>query len=468
MAQWGPRKNLPNTIAWFCQEFHNDENVGLVVKTFAKGNSQIDKNFMTQAVRQVTEKFPNKKCKIYFLHGYMDEQEIHSLYVHPKIKAMLNFGHGEGFGLPLFEAAYSGLPVITHDFGGQKDFLYAPKKTKKSEKLRAHFSRVNYDLKEGVIEPGMQWAYPRESSCRVAMREAVNSYGLLKGEAKRLKSWLEQEFEEGKKYSNFVEGAWGEKVFDYNSIDVADLPKISFITSVYKGADFIEGFMENITSQTIFKDKCELILVNCDSPDDEEEKIKRWQEKFPENIKYIKLDDDPGIYAAWNLAIKESTGEFISNANLDDRKSTHFAEKLAKFLYAHPDVDCVYTDNLMTKVPHETFENNSSNGMTYPSEEFSKEAMLRGNPPHCMPMWRKNLHDKNGWFDEEYKSASDWDFWLRCAFADSEYKKLSEPLGLYYFNPEGMSTNPENKKWKRKEEFGIFKKYQKQYLEEQE
>ena len=68
---------------------------------------------------------------------------------------------------------------------------------------------------------------------------------------------------------------------------------------------------------------------------------------------------------------------------------------------------------------------------------------------------------------EEYKSASDWDFWLRCAFAGSEYKKLSEPLGLYYFNPEGMSTNPENKKWKRKEEFGIFKKYQKQYLEEQ-
>ena len=212
MAQWGPRKNLPNTIAWFCQEFHNDENVGLVVKTFAKGNSQIDKNFMTQAVRQVTEKFPNKKCKVYFLHGYMDEQEIHSLYVHPKIKAMLNFGHGEGFGLPLFEAAYSGLPVITHDFGGQKDFLYAPKKTKKSEKLRAHFSRVNYDLKEvqkevlwkGVIEPGMQWAYPRESSCRVAMRETVKNYGLLQGEAKRLKGWLEQEFEESKKYESFV------------------------------------------------------------------------------------------------------------------------------------------------------------------------------------------------------------------------------------------------------------------------
>ena len=231
MAQWGPRKNLPNTIAWFCQEFHNDENVGLVVKTFAKGNSQIDKNFMTQAVRQVTEKFPNKKCKVYFLHGYMDEQEIHSLYVHPKIKAMLNFGHGEGFGLPLFEAAYSGLPVITHDFGGQKDFLYAPKKTKKSEKLRAHFSKINYNLNvvqkevlwKGVIEPDMKWAYPIESSCKVAMREAIKNYGMLHGEAKRLKKWLEKEFEENKKYELFVN-----KLLGIVKIDPKPISGISF------------------------------------------------------------------------------------------------------------------------------------------------------------------------------------------------------------------------------------------------
>jgi glycosyltransferase involved in cell wall biosynthesis len=213
IAQWGLRKNLPNTITWFCEEFHDDENVGLIVKTFMKGNSQIDKTFVNNALTEIASKFPNKKCKVYFLHGYMNEQEIHSLYTHPKIKAMLNFGHGEGFGLPLFEAAYSGLPVITHDFGGQKDFLYAPKKDKKGvDKLRAHFSKVNHELKpvqkevlwKGVIEPDMQWAYPVKSSCKVAMREAVKNYGLLQGEAKRLKGWLEQEFEESIKYESFI------------------------------------------------------------------------------------------------------------------------------------------------------------------------------------------------------------------------------------------------------------------------
>ena len=214
MAQWGPRKNLPNTIAWFCQEFHDDEKVGLVVKTFAKGNSQLDKNFVNNALTEITNNYPDKKCKVYFLHGYMNEQEIHSLYTHPKIKAMINFGHGEGYGLPLFEAAYSGLPVITHDFGGQKDFLYAPKKTKKGDKkLRAHFSKINYNLNpvqqevlwKGVIEPDMKWAYPTESSCKVAMREAIKNYGMLRGEAKRLKKWLEEEFKQESCYFKFVD-----------------------------------------------------------------------------------------------------------------------------------------------------------------------------------------------------------------------------------------------------------------------
>ena len=228
IAQWGPRKNLPNTIGWFCEEFHDNDNVGLVVKAYAKGNSIKDKEYIKSFVKQVTDKHPNKKCKVYLLHGYMNEQEMHSLYVHPKIKAMVNFGHGEGFGLPLFEAAYSGLPIITHDFGGQKDFLYAPKKNKKGvSKFRPHFSKIKYDLKNvhkevlwnGVIEPDMKWAYPNDPSCKAAMREAVNNYGLLRGEAKRLKAWIEEEFEQSKKYDHFVKSILQGEIDIENEVD---------------------------------------------------------------------------------------------------------------------------------------------------------------------------------------------------------------------------------------------------------
>ena len=199
-------------------------------------------------------------------------------------------------------------------------------------------------------------------------------------------------------------------------------------------------------------------MINPNSPGNEEEVIKEYLEKFPNNIVYKKLENDPGIYACWNIAAKMATGEFLTNANLDDRKAPDALELLAKELVAGKEVEVVYADNLITNKPNETWENNTSNSL-YPSENFSVEAMLRGNPPHCMPMWRKSLHDKMGYFEEKYRSASDWEFWLRCAMTDIKMRKVNKPLGLYFFNPKGMSTNEVNNSWKRLEEKEIFKKY---------
>jgi hypothetical protein len=69
------------------------------------------------------------------------------------------------------------------------------------------------------------------------------------------------------------------------------------------------------------------------------------------------------------------------------------------------------------------------------------------------------MHEKYGYFDEKYKSAGDWEMWLRSAFEGSKFMKINAPLGVYYFNPEGISTNPENLGWKEEEEKEIYKKY---------
>lgn len=199
VAQWGPRKNLPNTIQWFLEEFKND-NVGLVCKVNHSNNSILDRVSCEKALEGLLKNFPDRKCKVYLLHGDLNEDEVHNLYIHPQIKAIINFGHGEGFGLPLFEAAYCGLPVIAPDYSGHKDFLYM----EVDDKKKSMFSKVPYDLKKiqseavwnGVLHPESEWAFVKQFGAKFTMRECFKDHGRFKSQANKLKTYLSNKEED--------------------------------------------------------------------------------------------------------------------------------------------------------------------------------------------------------------------------------------------------------------------------------
>ena len=178
VAQFGPRKNLPNTIKWFVEEFRNDD-VGLIVKANIAKNSLIDREHLQGQLTQMLRSLGERRCKVYLLHGDMTDEEMHALYKHPKVNAFLALPHGEGFGLPIFEASYSGLPVVATGWSGQLDFLV-------DEEGRSRFYNVAFDLQpvqkevvwKGVLIEESMWAYPRETSAKEQMRlcyDNVNS-----------------------------------------------------------------------------------------------------------------------------------------------------------------------------------------------------------------------------------------------------------------------------------------------------
>ena len=467
VAQWGPRKNMENLVKWFVEENH-DQEVGLVLKTSLKNNSVVDRGYIEDVIHQSIPDVPDRKCKIYLLHGDMTEAEVHSLYSHPKIKTLVSLTHGEGFGLPLFEAAYSGLPVIAPGWSGQTDFLYAPAKTKSKKnknKLKPFFANVEFTLGPveehavwpGVIEKETMWCYPTEGSFKMRLRQVRKNYDKWLAKAEYLQEWVQEKFEWDKQHQHLSYA-----INEPNPgllIKEKDLPKISIITSVYDGDEFIRPFLEDITRQTIFEEKCELILINANSPGNEEEIISEYLEKYPNNIMYKRLDEDPGIYGTWNIGVEMATGEYLTNANLDDRKATDSLERHAKELFINPEIDLVYADMLLTDKPNETFEQNNSENRRYNFPDFSFDNLKMTNMPHASPMWRKSYHEKYGYFDEKYRSAGDWELWLRGASKGSQFKKIHELLGLYYFNPTGISTNPENYEWKREEEKEVYEKY---------
>ena len=462
VSQWGPRKNLDNTIKWFVEEFRDDPEAGLILKMNSVNDSTCDRELTASRLTNLLSLVGPRECKIYLLHGSLTEGQLSWLYRHPTIKGLVNIAHGEGFGLPLFEAATAGLPLVTLTWGGQMDFICKPNK---KGRPAAVVAKVDYTVQpvqpeavwEGVIQGDSMWAHAKEASYKRAIRSVIEKETHYRNRAKTLQKHILSNFVEEKKYEEFAKAVYGPGYTQ--SVSIEDLPKISVITSVYDGDDHIEGFLEDITNQTIFEEKCELVLVNADSPGNEEKVIKKYMKKYPNNIVYKKLDKDPGIYGTWNEALDLATGEFITNANLDDRKASTSLRRHADALVSNPEVALVYADSFITNTPNETFSNNTSQNRRYNFEQFSKEAMLRGNQPHNNPMWRKSLHDKHGLFNRDYRSAGDWEFFLRCAFGGETFKKLDKVLGLYYYNPKGISTSFENFSWKQEEEKEIYAKY---------
>lgn len=231
--------------------------------------------------------------------------------------------------------------------------------------------------------------------------------------------------------------------------------KCSLFCSFYKGSKFIKGYLDNVYEQSIFKD-IEFIFLDCSSPENE------WSDflqKITEpNIKYYRLDNDPGLYGGWNRAVKLCSSDIIGNWNIDDRKNKDGIEMMLKKFEQNPFLDVLYGITYVSRIANEKYIDNSFNEI-YPVLPYSLENLIRHNSPHCMPLWKRNLHDRFGYFDESYKTASDGDFWLRCATGGATIGMMNHPVGLYYENPTGRSTNPETLQEMIQEVYQMRSKY---------
>lgn len=212
---------------------------------------------------------------------------------------------------------------------------------------------------------------------------------------------------------------------------------VSVIVSTYKSEKFIRGCLEDLVNQTLYqKGKVEIIIIDSASPENEREIIEEFQEKYP-NIIYQRTGERETLYCAWNRAIKLACGRYITNGNTDDRRCFNALEILANYLDNNREISLVYADQLITTIKNDTFATTQAlKHWNWPN--YSYQQMRQGCCVGSQPMWRKMLHDKYGYFQENFRCAGDYEFWLRIASQGEKMALIPEILGLYYLNLQGL------------------------------
>ena len=202
---------------------------------------------------------------------------------------------------------------------------------------------------------------------------------------------------------------------------------ITAIVSTYNSERFIRGCLEDLENQTI-ADRLEIVVVNSGSQQNEEMIIKEFQKRYS-NIKYIRTENRETVYQAWNRGIRAASGSYITNANTDDRHRPDAFEIMARALEENPTVGAVYADNLISDKENETFENNSAK-QYFKRPNFSLRQMLLFSFFGPQPMWRRSIHRKIGYFDENLSVAADYDFFIRLS-REFGALHIGKNLGLY-------------------------------------
>lgn len=213
VTQWAPRKNLEFMLKMFVEAFKNESNVGLILKTYTQSNCLQDYYDAKLKLFDLIPSSNERKCKIYLIHGDLTDHEMNSLYKMDSVKAYVNAASGEGWCIPMFQAAYNGIPVIAPDFSGYKDYLYQNREDKPGKfKLKPFFQRVACDinpvaqhqLMPGIINPGMLWSFPQPLDFKFKMQEVYKDYGRFKKQADELKKILVEKFDDSVIYEQFL------------------------------------------------------------------------------------------------------------------------------------------------------------------------------------------------------------------------------------------------------------------------
>ena len=186
------RKNIWKMIKVFYETFKNQKSKpALILKVSVGVASYMSRDEILDRVKQIREtvnasNLPN----IYVLNGEFSDQEMNELYNHPKVKSMISFTKGEGYGRPLLEFSLTGKPIIASNWSGHTDFLKSSFTTLIGGELEnVHSSAANdWLIKES------KWFKPHDIEMGQNLKDVHKKYKQYIVKAKQQKNFSKTRF----------------------------------------------------------------------------------------------------------------------------------------------------------------------------------------------------------------------------------------------------------------------------------
>jgi glycosyltransferase involved in cell wall biosynthesis len=216
--------------------------------------------------------------------------------------------------------------------------------------------------------------------------------------------------------------------------------KVSVIVSLYKAADKLKFFLTALSQQTLVKQGVvEIILVDSSSPTNEREVVESFLRKTPLNAVYARSAKRETIQAAWNRGIGLAKAPYLVFLGVDETLYPEGLEVLAAELDQNREIDWVMANSLVTAVEETGVYKHDI--MPYDRTGATKDHVYLET---CYLSWvggmyRKNLHERFGYYDETFGAAGDTEFKNRI-LPYINVKFIPKMLGLFLNYPDGQTT----------------------------
>lgn len=195
------------------------------------------------------------------------------------------------------------------------------------------------------------------------------------------------------------------------------MPKISIITINYNDIVGLEKTIKSVLNQTFID--FEYIIIDGNSTDGSKEIILKYQSK----IDYWVSESDKGIYNAMNKGIKVANGEYLLFLNsgdvlVDDENILNICEEKLEG-------DIVAFDCFLER-------NNKIIGKRTHIESPTLFYVYKSGLKHQSTFISRKLFENIGLYNENYKIASDYEFWIRSFLLPNlTCKGFSVTLAVY-------------------------------------